>query len=100
MLRLAPLARSTARPFSSHFVLRTERKDLSGEFPPKYSRLIDPTMGLSCEIEMDLWVVWMDRAIYGDEPLLVFVTIYCSSGFNLEFYFRETISYNKNIRSN
>ncbi len=81
MLRLAPLARSTARPFSSHFVLRTERKDLSGEFPPKYSRLIDPTMELSCEIEMDLWVVWMDRDVYGDEPLLVFKNYLLLLGF-------------------
>jgi hypothetical protein len=39
MLRLAAVSRITARRFfSSHFVLRTEKKDVSGEFPSKYDR--------------------------------------------------------------
>jgi hypothetical protein len=28
----------SVRPFSSQFVLRSEKKDVSGQFPPKYSR--------------------------------------------------------------
>ena len=39
MLRLASLTRQASRrSFSSHFVIRTEKKDLSGQFPSKYTR--------------------------------------------------------------
>jgi hypothetical protein len=28
----------------------------------------------------------MDRAVFGDEPLIVFIAIYCFLGLNFEFY--------------
>jgi hypothetical protein len=31
----------------------------------------------------------MDRAVFGDEPLIVFINIYCFSVFNFEFYFLQ-----------
>ncbi len=31
----------------------------------------------------------MDRALFGDEPLIVFITIYCFLVFNFEFYFLQ-----------
>ncbi len=36
-----------------------------------------------------LLVVWMDKALFGDEPLYLFVTIYCFFVFNFEFYFLQ-----------
>jgi hypothetical protein len=36
-----------------------------------------------------LLVVWMDRALFGDEPLIVFITIYCYLVFNVEFNFLQ-----------
>jgi hypothetical protein len=32
-------------------------------------------------------VVWMDRALFGDEPPIVFITICCFLVFNVELYF-------------
>jgi hypothetical protein len=34
-----------------------------------------------------LLLVWMAIALYGDKPLIVFVSIYCFSVFNFELYF-------------
>jgi hypothetical protein len=34
-----------------------------------------------------LLVAWMDRALFGDEPMIVFLTIFCFLVFNFEFYF-------------
>jgi hypothetical protein len=34
-------------------------------------------------------MVWMDRASFGEEPLIVFITIYCFLVFKFEFYFLQ-----------
>ncbi len=36
-----------------------------------------------------LLVVWMDRALFGDEPLTGFITICCFLVFNFVFYFLQ-----------
>jgi hypothetical protein len=36
-----------------------------------------------------LLVVWIHRALFGDESLIVFLTFYCFSVFNFEFYFLQ-----------
>jgi hypothetical protein len=40
-----------------------------------------------------LLVVWMDRALLGDEPLTGFITICCFLVFNFVFYYKRFTSY-------
>jgi hypothetical protein len=39
-----------------------------------------------------LLMVWMDRALFGEEPLIVFITIYCFLVLNLNFTFFRGIA--------
>ncbi len=36
-----------------------------------------------------LFVVWMERGLFRDEPLIIFIPIYCFLVFNFEFYFLQ-----------
>jgi hypothetical protein len=37
-------------------------------------------------------MVWVDRSLFEDEPLIVLITIYFYSVFNFEFYFFQSIT--------
>jgi hypothetical protein len=37
-------------------------------------------------------MVWMDRSLFEEEPLIVFITIYFYLVFNFEFYFFQSIT--------
>jgi uncharacterized membrane protein YwzB len=44
---------------------------------------------LSHEIEMGCWWYGWDRVLFGDEPPIVFTTVYCFLVLNFEFYFLQ-----------
>jgi hypothetical protein len=56
---------------------------LKGQLPSRIPMVngeaLGELKGLSDETEMGWWWygIWMDRAFFGDQPLIVFITIYC-----------------------